>query len=182
MATLTETFTNIANGIRHILGGSQKYTPAQMASTLQGITNRGSISGRLSPGGSKSYSAGYYTGGTVTCSNASLKWYTSAYNGGTETKDVGFVFNYCRVYGAVRWHSTNSAGAFRVNVYASTNNSNWVDVYRETDKSPGANKVGSYYYDISVPSGYRYVRVTFDGGSGDWYLRNMSITAAAISK
>lgn len=71
MATLTETFTNIADGIRHILGGSQKYTPAQMASTLQGITNRGSISGRLSPGGSKSYSAGYYTGGTVTCSNAS---------------------------------------------------------------------------------------------------------------
>ena len=34
------------------------------------MANRGSISANLSPGGSKSYSAGYYSGGTVTCGSA----------------------------------------------------------------------------------------------------------------
>ena len=33
------------------------------------MVNRGSISTTLNPGGSKSYSAGYYSGGTVTCNS-----------------------------------------------------------------------------------------------------------------
>lgn len=34
------------------------------------MVNRGSVSATLNPGGSKSYSAGYYSGGTVTCNSA----------------------------------------------------------------------------------------------------------------
>lgn len=35
------------------------------------MANNGSISATLNPGGSKSYSAGYYSGGTITCNSAS---------------------------------------------------------------------------------------------------------------
>lgn len=44
------------------------------------MANRGSISATLNPGGSKSYSAGYYSGGTVSCNSATSAIKTTTLN------------------------------------------------------------------------------------------------------
>ena len=44
------------------------------------MANRGSISATLNPGGSKSYSAGYYSGGTINCNSATSVIKTTTLN------------------------------------------------------------------------------------------------------
>lgn len=45
-----------------------------------GIVNRGAVSATLNPGGSKSYSAGYYSGGTIKCNSATSVIKTTTLN------------------------------------------------------------------------------------------------------
>lgn len=67
-----------------VLSGYTFYKDNAKSKLTGTMANRGSISATLNPGGSKSYSAGYYSGGTINCNSATsvikttnLNFYTS---------------------------------------------------------------------------------------------------------
>lgn len=67
-----------------VLSGYTFYKDNAKSKLTGAMANRGSISATLNPGGSKSYSAGYYSGGTINCNSATsvikttnLNFYTS---------------------------------------------------------------------------------------------------------
>lgn len=53
-----------------VLSGYTFYSDNAKSRLTGRMTNRGNISATLNPGGSKSYSAGYYSGGTIKCNSA----------------------------------------------------------------------------------------------------------------
>lgn len=57
-------------GTGDVLSGRTFYKDNAKSKQTGTMANRGSISATLNPGGSKSYSAGYYSGGTIKCNSA----------------------------------------------------------------------------------------------------------------
>lgn len=85
------------------------------------MPNRGSISATLNPGNSKSYSAGYYNGGTVTCNSVEsvIKYIT--FHATYDAKRNGDIYTYSvgnKIIG-VSWieDSTDSAESNRAIKY-----------------------------------------------------------------
>lgn len=78
-------------GTGQVLSGYTFYKDNYSTKLTGTMANRGSISATLNPGGSKSYSAGYYSGGTVTCNSAesTIKYITfHATYGATRNGDI----------------------------------------------------------------------------------------------
>lgn len=57
-------------GTGDVLSGRTFYKDNAKSKLTGTMANRGNISATLNPGGSKSYSAGYYSGGTIKCNSA----------------------------------------------------------------------------------------------------------------
>lgn len=62
-----------------VLSGKRFYAGSKVIKEGR-MPNRGSISTTLNPGGSKSYSAGYYSGGTINCNSATSVIKTTTLN------------------------------------------------------------------------------------------------------
>lgn len=58
------------------------------------MANRGSISATLNPGGSKSYSAGYYSGGTIICNSVESAIKHITFHAAYGAKQNGDVYTY----------------------------------------------------------------------------------------
>ena len=76
------------------------------------MVNRGSITASLSAGGSKSYSAGYYSGGTVTGSDSLQFAWAFLYNINRNWYQLGLNSNYGSASGAT-W-TCHKAGTYRI--------------------------------------------------------------------
>lgn len=76
------------------------------------MANRGSISASLGAGGSKSYSAGYYSGGTVTCSDSLQFAWGFLYNINRNYYQLGLNSNYGSASGAT-W-TCKKSGTYRI--------------------------------------------------------------------
>lgn len=63
-----------------VLSGYTFYKDSAKSKQTGSMANRGSISTTLNPGGSKSYSAGYYSGGTINCNSATSVIKTTTLN------------------------------------------------------------------------------------------------------
>lgn len=63
-----------------VLSGYTFYKDNAKSKQTGSMANRGSISTTLNPGGSKSYSAGYYSGGTINCNSATSVIKTTTLN------------------------------------------------------------------------------------------------------
>lgn len=63
-----------------VLSGYTFYKDNAKSKRTGSMANRGSISTTLNPGGSKSYSAGYYSGGTINCNSATSVIKTTTLN------------------------------------------------------------------------------------------------------
>lgn len=63
-----------------VLSGYSFYKDNAKSKLTGTMANRGSISATLNPGGSKSYSAGYYSGGTINCNSATSVIKTTTLN------------------------------------------------------------------------------------------------------
>lgn len=94
-----------------VLSGYTFYKTDPKSKVIGTMANRGSISATLSAGGSKSYSAGYYSGGTVTCSNSFQFAWAFMYHSDRKHYQLGLNSTYgsasgatwtCRVSGTYR--------------------------------------------------------------------------------
>lgn len=179
--TISELFKSIGNAIRKMTGTTAKIKVSNIPNVLNNIVNRGAISTTIAPGGSYTIPQGYHNGsGVVKASDRSLAYYFNASSDHEKVYDLGFVPTSCNISSAIRWHSTNSAGWCRFYIYGSNDNSNWTTLLDSGAVSPGANKVGSYTYTKNT-SGYRYIKVKFDGANGDWYLTLASVSGARLN-
>ncbi len=97
--------TNIGNAIRGIKGGTTKYTPAEMASTIEGLTHTDFTSGSLSITSNGTKNVSQYASAVVdvpghsrTITNGSTSTSSIKFTLDSSCEPIAFMYMYCTAF------------------------------------------------------------------------------------